>query len=320
MWRQFNGPQITAVCNAIFEYFQDTYDKTLEYLGKFKISTANESHLTFLGILAGYARPLIPIPDEQMFWWGEEFGYIDDPDQPGHLIPDSQYPVEHGFNESELVDGASSSMSLVGGKLDEVSANDEGYSYLPGYIFRAFLQGNAISQGANASLVTLDNQLNEVWKIEHDVTAPVYRFNFIEASNPRYTVGDIFVDLGVTGDWAYPYETQAEIKLLGSTLFYPIPRIIPQLREGDSTIDPYGFIRILINTDEDTYGLDAMWAGEGTPSDYIANGEDPDFAVSPITEPELQMMWSRDNTWQDEEAPTLELQALSVDEITDMWT
>ena len=37
------------------------------------------------------------------------------------------------------------------------------------------------------------------------------------------------------------------------------------------------------------------------------------------TTSEEQLMWQQDNTWIDEDAPTLEFQAIRVEEIQEMW-
>lgn len=313
LWRQFNGPQITAICQALWQYMKDSFDTSLEYFDKLSISTANSDHLTWIGILQGLARPLIPIPDETMFLFDEEYGYIEDPDNPGHMIPDTtSYPSERGFADVGEVFGE-------GGKLD-YEMYKSGYSYLPDYIFRACLSANSSSEGMLGGLVALDDIIYGIWKMEHPTTVPVYQIKWAGEQDTKYTRADIFVDLGVTGDWAFPYETQAEIKLLGTTVYFPIPKLIPILVEGDSSIDPYGFIRILSTTDGDVFGLDAMWAGEGTPSDWVNNGEEPEFDVNPITNSELQLMWAQDNTWIDEEAPSLEFIAMTESELEDMWS
>lgn len=316
LWKQFNGPQITAICQALWEYFHDTYDSFLEYFNKLSISTANSDHLTWLGILQGLSRPLIPIPDEDMFWFTEEHGYIDDPDNPGHLIPDAEFPSTHGFATEDGFPYGDFA------RLDSEKFTS-GYHYIPDYLFRAVLRGNSSSKGYLGSLIALDDIMYSIWRIEHPTVPPVYEFSWGLGAN-NTTPGDIYLDMKVTGDWAYPYETQAEVRLLGSSVYYPIPRLYPILHEGDSTIDPYGFIRILLHTEEDEegnliYGLDSMWAGEGTPSDYVANGQDPEFDVSPITQAEENLMWQQDNTWIDEEAPGIEFVSLSLDEISDMW-
>ena len=317
LWRQFNGPQISAICQALYLYFKQTYDNVLEYWDKFSIDNVTSTdHLTFIGIIQGLARPLIPIPDESVFWFTETYGYkLGDGIEPqtwyeGHKIPDVKFPDEHGFSSVNDIQR--------GGKLQEV-ADPGGYDYVPDYLFRALLRGNASSVGELGSLIALDDMLYEIWKKDRPTTTPAYRFTWATpAANPMYTPADVFVNLGVTQDWNHPYETQAEIKLLGNTVYYPIPKLIPVIREGETELDPAGWVHILVFTQDNVYGLDAMWAGIGTPSD-TTSGADPDYDVSAITTIEEQQMWAQDNSWADEEAPTEELVSLTVDEIQSMW-
>lgn len=317
LWRQFNGPQITAICQAIWQYFHDTYDAYLNYFHSFGIDTVTQTdHLTFIGILQGLARPLIPIPDENTFWFTEVYGYKDGNGMEpitwyaGHKIPDAKFPDDHGFSSLNDIQR--------GGKFQEVS-DPGGYDYIPDYIFRALLRGNASSEGLLGSLVALDDMLYEVWKKDRPTTVPAYVFTWANPTdNPRYTPADIFVNLGVTQDWNHPYEVQAEIKLLGNTVYYPIPKLIPVLREGETELDPAGWVRILVATQAGVYGLDAMWAGIGTPSDTAA-GPDPDYAILAISDTELQTMWTQNNSWADEEAPGGELVSLTDEEIHNMW-
>lgn len=297
LWRQFNGPQVSAICQVVYEYFKDLVDSSLDYFDRLTISTANSQHLTFLGILQSLARPLVPIPNETMFLFTHE------------PVQDNS---DRGFAPEHIYYGDY-------GKFDEENFSS-GYSYIPDYLFRALLRGNASSKGYLGSLIALDDMLYSIWKIEHDTIVPIYTFRWADESDTRYTPADLFVNLGNTGDWTYPYETSAELTLLGQTVYYPIPKLIPIIYEGESSLDPYGFVRILLCEDSGVPGLAEMWLDPPqTPADYVPNGEDPEFEVSPIATAEEQLMWQQDNTWIDEDAPTLEFQAMRVEEIQEMW-
>ena len=69
LWEQLDGPQITAIENALFQYFTDIFDTKLDYLSTMNVDTANDSHLTFLGILANFVRPVITVPDREFFYF-----------------------------------------------------------------------------------------------------------------------------------------------------------------------------------------------------------------------------------------------------------
>lgn len=231
LWRQFSGPQITAICQALWQYFVTSFDTILDYFNAVTPTTANTQHLTLLGSLHGLSRPLIPIPDEDKFIFVEpydyELGYGVEQSTwtESHMIPkDAGFPSTHGL-------GSLNSRN-TGGVFSDL-ADTTGYSHIADYIFRAFLQGSIDSEGYLGGLKTLDDMLYAAWNKDHPNTIPAYIFRWARLDiNPTYNQADVFVDLGVSGDWAQPYQIQAEIKLLGHTVYYPIPRIIPVLTEG----------------------------------------------------------------------------------------
>ena len=226
LWKQLNGPQISAICNAIWQYFKDSYDNLLDYFYNLSIASANDSHLTFIGLLQGLARPLTDIPSVKYITMGEEYGYIDDPDSPGHKIPDSQYPTPYGFSEL----GDEQSEVARGGRFPAEDGITEGKRYISSYVFRALLAGNAASKGALGSIVALDDMLYALWKKDHpESTQSKYLFTFSYTTDETASPGDIFVDLGRLTDWNYAEELQAEVKMLGKTIYYPIPRLIPKI-------------------------------------------------------------------------------------------
>jgi hypothetical protein len=313
LWQQLNGPQITAICQALFNYFKNLCDENLDYLNNLTIANANSDHLSLLGILQGLARPLVPVPDSKMFWFTSPYDYVVGPgiepeyQFPGHKIPETNYPSEHGLSNGPYGQG---------GVFDEVPEGTTGYKYIPDYIFRAVLQGNTDSEGQLGGLTALDDILNAIFQAENPGMSPMYTFvwnNDVHSGTP----GDIEVDLGTTGDWLHPYEVFAEVKLLGSTVYFPIPRILPKLVEGDGHLDPVGFIHILVMGTEDVYGLNDMWNGTGTPAD-TEPGEDPEFAVSPITTTELNTMWNDSQSWIDEPSPSYFI-PYTPEEIAQLW-
>lgn len=315
LWRQFNGPQITAICQALFGYFKNLCDENLDYFNDMSITTANTEHLSLLGILQGIARPLVPVPDAETFWFTLDYEYIPGPgiepetQYEGHKIPATNFPSEHGFSNGYYGQG---------GVFTEEPGQTTGYQYIPDYIFREILRGNSLSEGELGGLLVLDDMLNALYERENPGFRPPYRFKWNQLAPGAYdTPGDITIDLGMSGDWAHPYEVFAQMKLLGSTIYYPIPRLIATIQEGDPARDPIGFVHILVDGVGDVYGLDNMWEGTGTPADYVA-GEDPLFAVQPIDSVMLQTMWSQDNQWLDEESPNY-FQPLTEETLEAMW-
>lgn len=328
LWKQLNGPQITAICQAIWLYFKNTYDANLEYLHGLSIATAKTNHLTFIGILQGLARPLIPIPDEDKFWFTnvdnygyiEGYGYESETWYPGHKVS-IDFPSKHGF--------APLTNRTLGGVLSAVK-DAAGYSYIPDFIFRACLQGNSQSSGALGSLVGLDDIVFAMWRKEHSSLVPQYKIIWTNKwTHPLYSPGDLLLDMGVSGDWSNPYVVNAELKLLGQTVYYPIPRLFPLLKEGDSLIEVPGFIRILVTGKEQNVppypdpiyvpGLNDIWNENIAPPDTVEDGESPAFSTAPITDAELNTMWSQNQEWIDEVAPDPDFEALAPEVLAAMW-
>lgn len=231
LWRQFNGPQISAFCNAIWEYFNTTYSQTLAYLGHLTIESANTHHLSLLGALQGLARPLVPIPKEDELLFTNDYGYKEgygvEPATwyAGHLIPDAMFPSNEGVSSLHN--------PSVGGKFQQ-EGSKTGYSYITDYIFRALLRAVAHSEGYLGGLTVLDDMLYEVYRTDYPSETPKYKFVWTNRTTHQHnSPADIIVDMGSTYDWANPYMLYAEINLLGDTVYYPIPRLIPSLTIGD---------------------------------------------------------------------------------------
>ena len=314
LWRQLNGPQISAICQALFDYFKNLCDENLDYFNDFTLDTANSEHLSLLGALQGLARPLVPIPDEALFWFEEPYEYVEgkgmlpELEFPEHKVPAKNFPSIRGFSAGPNEEG--------GVFAEEKDANGD-YKYIPDYIFRQVLKSNSASTGNLGGLVVLDDILTALFQKENPGLTPIHKFswhNDIKTGTP----GDIHVDLGVSGDWTHPYEIFAEIKELGNTIYYPIPRLFAHIAEGDSQLDPVGFIRILIYSTDSVYGLDAMWEGTGTPSDIVLDGKSPDFSVEPITTEMLTAMWRASQTWVDEPSPDYFI-PFTPAEIANLW-
>lgn len=314
IWRQFNGPQISAICQALFNYFKKLCDENLDYFNNFTLDTANSEHLSLLGVLQGLARPLVPIPDEELFWFEEPYEYTEgngmlpELEFPGHKVPAKNFPSTRGFSEGPTAEG---------GVFSEEKDADGNYKYIPDYIFRQVLKSNTASEGQLGGLVVLDDILAGLFQKENPGFMPIHKFtwnNDIHTGTP----GDIHVDLGASGDWVHPYEVFAEIKELGSTIYFPIPRLFAHIAEGDSKLDPIGFVHILTESSGDTYGLDAMWEGEGTPADIILDGKSPLFEVEPITDAMLNAMWQTSQIWVDEPSPAY-FKPFTPEEIEALW-
>jgi hypothetical protein len=105
--------------------------------------------------------------------------------------------------------------------------------YLSTNLYRACLGAIANSTGQLGSIVALDDMLNALWSIGNASEVPSYRIMFAAEDAGAYMRGDIEVDLGSESDWYAPYEVQAEISLLGKTIYYPMPKVVVRMIEGD---------------------------------------------------------------------------------------
>jgi hypothetical protein len=227
---------------------------------------------------------------------------------PGHKIPAKNYPSLRGFAEGPASEG---------GVFSEEKDAEGDYQYIPDYIFRTVLQSNTKSLGYLGGLVVLDEIIADLFQRENPGFVPLHKFswhNDILTGTP----GDIHVDLGSSGDWVHPYEIFAEIKELGKTIYFPIPRLFAHISEGAHQLDPIGFIRILVTSTEDTYGLDSMWEGTGTPPDVVLDGTQPEFETSPITIAMIQSMWQQSQEWVDEQSPAYFV-PYTAEELAELW-
>lgn len=209
MWRQLNGPQISAVCKAIWLYFKDTYDEILEYFNSFSIDTATDAHLTTIGIIQNMARPFTEISTAEEFTMSEPYEYENDE-------PTSDYPSYSGFATGAALEGGllTDENHYISNKISDV-------------IYRKILKVNSITEGRPGSLVALDDILIA---LHNSDIAPTYRFEFTNLTdNPRNTPGDLIIEMGSVVAWQNAHEVYAEMLILGRTLYFPIPTLLPRI-------------------------------------------------------------------------------------------
>lgn len=205
MWEQLNGPQASALSNALFEYWKNVFDEKLDYINTISVKTANDAHLTFLGILAGLVRPTIAEPSSDFFYFTDH----------------AEHGFYHGF--SDLDDPQSGGRFA---KLDSASTmhnaslNEEYYRAL----LKAWIQGD----GDIGGLALLDDMCYELAKLDMgaDVT-PFYEFSFMEGDDIPIdrAPGDVYIDMGQASDWANPVQIYAVVQGIGDTVYAPQPRL-----------------------------------------------------------------------------------------------
>lgn len=218
LWKQFGGPQISAYCQGIFEYFKSTYDSTMDYLYKLKISTATSKHLTTIGALQGLARPIVEVQADAY----TIFSTIAKPAEELYYPHDPYRKSDHGL--SSLAD------PTYGGLFSEVddTATFEN-KYISDSLFRTILKTSSSSLATPGSLAWLDDVMYGLWLQQHSygVDAP-YSFTFLygtEAERVRRGQGDLQINMGRETYWAAAFEILAELQVLGRTLYYPNPTV-----------------------------------------------------------------------------------------------
>ena len=184
LWEQLDGPQVTAFTTAIFEYMKSIFDDKLEYFNNISIKTANNQHLTLLGLLSGLVRPTVSEADKNYFYFSEA----------------SEHPVEHGFSALTNRSRGGRFVGIgVGQGTHNVSLNEAHY--------RALLEAWLESDGELGSLELLDTICYKLSQLDlgDDVT-PFYTFEFMSGDNvpAGRAPGDVFIDMGTMSQWNNP--------------------------------------------------------------------------------------------------------------------
>ena len=72
LWKQLDGPQVKGLTKGVEEYWKSLFDDKLDYFNNISIDTANDDHLTLMGLLSGLIRPVIQEPDKTFFYFTEQ--------------------------------------------------------------------------------------------------------------------------------------------------------------------------------------------------------------------------------------------------------
>lgn len=211
LWEQLDGPQITAIENALFQYFKDIFDTKLDYLSTMNVDTANDSHLTFLGILANFVRPIITVPDREFFYFTDGV----------------EHNSAHGFAEINDRSVGGRLVGIEGATSEARPINTEHYRIL----LKAYIEGD----GELGSLTLLDDICYALSVQDQPTLAPSYRFEFMEGDNIPIgrAPGDIYIDIGTMKDWNNPLQIYAILRGLGNSTYWPVPQLFISI---DATI------------------------------------------------------------------------------------
>lgn len=205
LWRQLNGPQVTAFATAITAFMRNKFNNTMNYFNTLSIETANDSHLTIIGALQNIARPVFQYARTEFFYFTEN---------PGHNS-------EHGFSE---IGGS------VGGKFSGARTGDYVRRRLNTAEYRALLL-ILKELGTDATgLVFLDRLCDFLWKTyARDNTQPnPTTFHVCELGEyPNRGAGDIVVTMGVLQDYNDPTAVAGIINMVSDILYEPQPTLFP---------------------------------------------------------------------------------------------
>lgn len=205
LWEQLDGPQVSALSDALFEYWKSVFDNKLEYFNNISVNTANNIHLTLLGMLAGLIRPNISEADTDFFYFTE--------------YPESDF--QHGFSDLDEPD--------VGGKLSRVDSGISTHNVsLDAEHYRALLKAWVSGEGDIGSLMLLDDICNELTKLDLGPVTPFYQFDFMEQgpSLPADRApGDVYIDMRSADNWNNPLHIYAVLQGIGNTAYAPQPRL-----------------------------------------------------------------------------------------------
>lgn len=178
LWRQLNGPIVTAIMTGLFKFVQSQINPALSYLSTFSIETATNEHLTFIGALLGLVRPVVAFANEDTFFFTAQ----------------DEHNVEYGFS-------LEAGQGQIGGHFTggDVPTGRE-RMLCPESYYRAILQGYLETDAEFTSIVFLDDILHKAWTLLR-VDEPSYTIAFQEEAGASGGYGDIRINLGPLSGW-----------------------------------------------------------------------------------------------------------------------
>lgn len=228
LWEQLDGPQVSGLSDALFEYWKSVFDDKLEYFNNISVATATDIHLTLLGLLAGLVRPTISEADTDFFYFTEY----------------PEHPFQHGFSDLEHPEQG-------GGKLSRLDSGISSHNVsLDGEHYRALLRAWINGEGDIGSLQLLDDMCNELSKLDLGNVTPFYQFYFME-QGPDLPAdrapGDVYIDMRGINSWNNPTHIYAVIQGIANTAYAPQPRIFVSIGASGQVSKP------LITPESGTY-------------------------------------------------------------------
>lgn len=210
LWKQLNGPQITGIVKAIFQFIKNKLDTHLDYYNNISIDTADEKHLELIGTLMGISRPIFTLADEKFFWF---------------TTNDTEAPYEHGY-------GTAGNKTL-GGKFSDIN---KAYETMKMYkvalpVYRELLKAVANSRGEEGSLIFLDDVTYAMTQKMSGSDIQAYNIT-ISSNSEELLSGQIDVDIGPSSQYNQPEQLYKSLDTLYKTLLGPDPRIVLHMQQS----------------------------------------------------------------------------------------
>ena len=205
IWKQLNGPQVTAFVKALHDWCVSQFSALIDYFNNLSIDTASHTHLSLLGQIANLARPFVSIPDKEFFWFTAE----------------PQKNFNHGF--SSLEDRG------VGGKFIDIQKLYDTHHGEPltDTFFRLLLKTYTNSEGEPGSLTLIDDVVDALRK-KYGSPSSRYLITIMTTLYTNRDFGDLHIALGKEENWDSWEQVIVSIKAIASTMYAPLPRIFPE--------------------------------------------------------------------------------------------
>lgn len=202
LWKQLNGPQVVGVTKACYNWCVNQFNALLDYYNDLKILNANSAHLSLMGTLANFSRPMIRLVDMKFFMFADS----------------ASNPDEHGFSglEDLSVGGLFSSISAVWETERGIPLSDD--------FFRRVLYAYSQSNGELESLSLLDDICNALKEYAGGPNA-TYEITIRDSVSGIQDIGDVIINLGRQQDWQNWSSVVCAIEALTKTIYAPLPKV-----------------------------------------------------------------------------------------------
>lgn len=205
LWRQMNGPQVVAFCQAIYEWLRLRFDKNIDYWSNISINTATDEYLTELGALAGFPRAITERYTEDPVMFTKEY-----------YGPGSENGGVCGFGFSDgLKHGPTEGVD--GGRFNDVRA-EKIRELIKADTYRRALHTFANSKGSMGSLKLLDDIMDCQLGEGNPDNAYMFDYNTVSP-------GDIILNFYNVREWPDGVSAPYMMTALADGPYAPSPRV-----------------------------------------------------------------------------------------------